>query len=282
MRFRSWINIALLLAVAVVATVIYQTFQGGRLGPAPLTEAKPEEVESFSVEYTDDRPTMRLRGDDDGWRIVEPFERGARESRVVRILSFIDDRIDSCYEPSEERRAEFGLDESDLALRVGERTIEFGDRTQDGRRYVGTQDRYCLIDDTAYPLLANGAQGIAANELVTSGRTPVAIRTPAAEASQEDDDWSFDDGSGSGERWAVRWRSANASGFETDPPADDFGQVEIEFDDGPSQRWRLASDPEAGGDLILVPEGHDYGVRIAEQDQRGLVEPPPEVEDGLD
>jgi len=282
MRFRSWTNIALVIAVAIIATLIYRSYQSDRLGPQALTDLEPDQVRRFEVRYTGDQPDLELRGDNDGWRIVAPFERPAREARVVRVLSFIDDRIDSCYEASDERRTEFGLDTSDVALAVDDQVIAFGDRTQDGRRYVGVGERFCLVDDVAYPLLSKGPREIAFNDLLSSGREPTAIRTPAAEASRNDNgEWTFAKGGGSGQRWAVRWRSASASGFEIEAPAEDFGTVEIGLDDGETERWRIASDPAADGDLVLVPVGSDYGLRIKPSDARGLIEPPADVEDSM-
>lgn len=282
MRFRSWINIALLIAVAIIATLIFRSYQSDRLGPQALTDQDPDAVDEFEIRYADDRSNLVLREDGDGWRVVDPFERPVRQTRVIRVLSFIDDRIDSCYEASDRRREEFGLDDSEVSLAIEDSTIEFGDRTQDGRRYVATADRLCLVDDVAYPLLSAGARELVVNELLPDGAEPVAIRTPAAEASLDDDDeWAFDSGEGSGQRWAVRWRSARASDFETEAPEDDFGEVEIELDDDRTERWRIASDPDDDGDLILVPVDGGYGLRIAPGDARGLIEPPADVEDSM-
>ena len=284
MRTRSWTNIALLLAVIVVAAAIFLLRDGDRLDPAPLTEIEPSAVTGFEVHYADDRPTLQLRGERDTWRIVEPFNRPARTARVVRILSFLDDRIDACYERSDERLAEFGLDAPELTLVIDDVEVDFGDRTQDGRRYVGAGERLCLIDDTAFPLLNAGPSEIAVRALLPSEATPVAIEGPTAHAvdPQARDEWEFEEGEGAGQRWSVRWRSTNVSGFEMDPPDDDLGRMRVELADGRVERWRIAVEPDEERDLILVPEGEAYGLVIARDEAAGLIEPPPEVEDGLD
>ncbi len=283
MRTRSWTNIALLLAVAIVATAIFLLRDGDRLDPAPLTELEPSAITGFEVQYSDNRPELILRGDGESWRILEPVNREARSGRIVRILSFLDDRIDACYQRSEERMTEFGLDAPDLTLVVDGVEIEFGDRTADGRRYVGAGERLCLVDDVAYPLLAGGATEIAVLALLPRGEQPIAIEGPTAHAvdPQARDEWEFIEGEGAGHRWAVRWRSAHLSDFDMDPPDDDHGEIRIELANGQVQRWRIAAEAGEESDLILVPEGADYGLVIARDEAAGLVAPPERVEDGL-
>ena len=283
MRFRSWINIALLIAVALVATAMFLLRDAGRLEPQALTALDPATVTQVEVDYHDDRPAMRLRGDGGNWQVVEPITRPARSARMVRVLSFLNDRVDSCYADNEDRRAEFGVDQPGLTLAVDGVEIEFGDRTQGGRRYVGIDERLCVVDDVAYPLLSEGLSAIAVMSLLPSDSTPVSIRAPAVEAVDPDgdDSWEFETGEGAGQRWSVRWRSTNAAGFELDPPDDDYGEVAIELADGGSLRWRIAAEPGEEQALILVPEGHDYGLLIEPADAAGLIRPPQLVEDGL-
>lgn len=283
MRFRSWINIALLIAVALVATAMFLLRDAGRLQPQALTELDPATVTQFEVRYADDKPSLRLAGDGGNWRIVEPIDRPARNPRMVRVLSFLNDRVDSCYAENEDRQADFGLDQPKLTVAVDDVEIDFGDRTQGGRRYVGVDERLCVIDDVAYPLLSEGLSAIAEMSLLPSDATPVRIRAPGFEAvdPEGDDSWEFDSGEGAGQRWSVRWRSTSAAGFELDPPDDDHGEIAIELADGVSLRWRIAAEPGEEQELILVPEGQDYGLRIEPADAAGLIEPPQLVEDGL-
>lgn len=288
MRFRSWINIALLLAVAIVATAIFILRDGGRLDPAPLTALEPGDVSHFDVEYADDRPSLRVESGPEGWQMVEPIERPARSARIVRVLSFLNDRIDACYADSDDRRADFGLDAPSITLRIDDVAVHFGERTADGRRYVRSGERLCIIDDTAYPLLADGPRGVAVLSVIAHDGDLVAIRTPAAAAADPDaaGDWDFTDGEGAGQRWAVRWRSASISEFDFDPPDENLGEVEIETrgdEETHVHRWRIAMQPgeEDDNDLVLIPESHDHGLRISRSDAAGLITPPPRVEDGL-
>lgn len=284
MRSRSWINIILLVAVAIVATAIFMVRDSGHLSPAPVTNLDPSTVTTFEVRYADDRPALRLEGGETGWRIVEPVQREARSARVVRIISFLNARLDSCYAETEERLAEFGLDSPRLTLVAGDVTVDFGDRSPDGRRYVGSGERLCLVDDVAYPLLDQGLAGVASMRLVAHDAQPVEIRTPAAMAVDEDAEgqWKFEEGEGAGQRWAARWRAASATDFDLDPPEQDQGTVRIAFHDGHTLRWRIADGAGGERSLVLVPEGADYGLELAVDEAAGLITPPQEVEDGLD
>lgn len=283
MRFRSRTNIALLIAVALVATAMFLLRDAGRLAPQMVTEIDPASVTAFEVRYSDGRPTMRVSGGSSGWRVVEPINRPARSARIVQLLSFVDDRVDSCYADSEDRRADFGLEQPRLTLAIDDIDIGFGDRTQGGRRYVSVEDRLCVVDDVAYPLLAEGLDAIAVMSLLPGNAVPVRIRAPGVEAADPDgdDNWEFDSGEGAGQRWSVRWRSTSASGFDLDPPTDDYGEITIDLAAGGSLSWRIATEPAQDRELILVPAGRDYGLRIEPADAAGLIEPPRLVEDGL-
>jgi len=280
---RRWINIALLLAVAVVATLIFVLRDGDRLEPAALTDRVPEDVTAFRIDYPEDgRPDVAVERRADGWQVTRPIERIARGPRVVRVLSFIDDRVESCYAVSDDRLEQFGLDGDTLDLVADGTRIGFGDRSPDGRRYVRAGDRLCLVDDVAYPLLSGGVNALAATALITGERAPVHIHTPEARAVRGDDGWAFEAGQGSGARWANRWRAVHAERFELDPPDADHGEIRVELEDGSTLRWRIARhDPGEQGGLLLVPADGDYGMFIRGSQQAGLVTPPESVEDTL-
>lgn len=284
MLFRSWTNIALLVVIAIVLTVMLLLRPGDRLPPAPLTEQSPEATSAFSVEYADNRPTLRLeRSADEGWMIVEPVRHAARDTRTVRVLSLLDDRIDSCYAASTRDLTEYALDEPAITLIVGDETISFGDRAADGRRHVLSGERLCLIDDFSYPILHAHLTGLAELTLLPQGSEPVRIETPAAAAHDPDGEgkWTFSEGEGAPMRWAARWRGARANEFVLNPPADDLGTVEIELKTGEIRQWRIAQVEGEEQNLILVPRDGQYGLRVPPDMANGLIEPPAFVEDGM-
>lgn len=274
MRRRTRLNL-LLLAVVVVLALAAWLLPRPAGEPAPFTTLAPAAVRALALRYPAEptRPPLALERRDDGWHLTRPIARPARDGRVVTALGVLDARSESCYPAAERDPAEFGLAEPRLVVRADGTEVAFGDRAPDGRRYLRANDRLCLVDDRAYPLLVEGVDGLAAPGLLPPGSTPVALETPAAAAERATpaSDWKMLRGVGDPERWADRWRGARAKAFLLEPPGDDLGRVRVRTAAGDVHAWRIARDlPE----LVLVPADADYGMAIPESLGRNLLRPP--------
>lgn len=279
MRRRRLINGTLLGLVLGLGAALWQ-LPAGNGDEAQLTALDPAAVHTLTLTYPrtgDSRPDLGLERREDGWHLVHPIAHAARDGRIVTALEVLAARADSCYELAEHDPADFGLESPRLRLEIDDTTLAFGDRAEDGRRYVATGGRLCLVTDRGYPLLAQGLDGLAASGLLTAGATPLRIETPRAVAMRPEPraDWRLERG-GEGRSadlaaWAARWRAASAQSFALDPGDADHGRIRIETSDGDVHQWRIAQrDPE----LVLVPAGADYGLRIAAEQAAALLHPP--------
>lgn len=274
MRRRRRLNLLLLAAVAALALAAWLLPRPAG-GPAPVTPVAPAEVDALELRFPADaaRPTLALERRRDGWHLTRPIARPARDGRVVSALGVLDARSESCYDAAERDPAEFGLAEPRLVLRADDTEVAFGDRAPDGRRYLRSGGRLCLVEDRSYPLLAGGLDGLAAPGLLPPGSTTVAIESPAAAAERATaaSDWRMVRGAGDPERWANRWRGARAEAFVTEPPADDHGRVRVRTAAGDTHEWRIARRPPG---LVLVPGDAGYGLVVPESLGEDLLEPP--------
>jgi hypothetical protein len=277
MRLRRSMNLVLALALLAAGGAAWYA-QRGETGPPPLTGLQPGDIQSIALTFPRaEGAPLRLQRRRDGWHILEPIERAARDGRVVTALTVLRAPARSCYPVADHEPAEFGLDRPHLRMEVEGTTIAFGDRAADGRRYVRAGERFCLLPDQFWPLLKRGLDGLAVRSLLGTGRAPTRIATPRAEARIEGDNggWRLTRGSGDSEAWAAAWRGARADGFVLDPPDTDRGRIRVATE-GAILEWRIAArEPH----LILVPTVADYGLRIAGDAAGRLLAPPRDATD---
>lgn len=272
MRLRRSLNLVLVIAIVAGTGAAWYAGQTDS-GPPPLTALTPADVETVTLTFPREaRASLRLERRRDGWHVTEPIERAARDGRVVTALTVLTAPARSCYPVTEHDPADFGLQRPHLRMQADAVTVEFGDRAADGRRYVRTGDRFCLLPDQFWPLMKRGLDGLAAPGVLGTGNSPRRIATPRAEARLRADGegWDLMRGGGDAGAWAARWRAARASGFVLDPPAADLGRIRIATD-GAIMEWRIAAREPA---LVLVPTGADYGLEIGAGEAQRLLAPP--------
>lgn len=276
MRLRRSLNLVLAVTVAAGAGAAWYAGQRDS-GPPPLTGLAPGDIRTLALTFqSEERESLRLERRRDGWHVIEPIERAASDGRVVTALAVLAAPARGCYFVDEHDLAEFGLEDPRLRMEADDTTVEFGDRAADGRRYVRAGDRFCLLPDQFWPLMKQGLDGLAAPSVLGVGTTPRRIATPQAEARLTgDDEWDLTRGSGDAKAWAARWRGARASGFVLDPPDAELGRIRIATDSAITE-WRIAAREPA---LVIVPTGADYGLEIAAEKAKHLLEPPPDDPD---
>ena len=245
-------------------------------GPPPLTPIDPDKVQAFELHYADGEPaTIALERRAAGWSIRTPIEHPARGPRINSTLAILSARSEACYRTDEHTASDFGLAQPRLRLHVAERTIAFGDRAADGRRYVATDARFCLLPDHYFPLIGRGLEQLAQTTLVPSDEGLREIATPGAHAHKDGEQWRLERGSGDPDAWAANWRDARIEGFILDPAKGDHGQVRLVTDES-AREWRIAArEPKP----ILVASDAGYGIELAPESVQGLLAPPQSARD---
>lgn len=281
MRRRRLINGTLLGLALGLAAAVWMLPPDDGDGPR-LTALDPAAIRALTLDYPRpeaeaDHPDLHLERRDDGWHLTRPIARPARDGRIVTALGVLSARTRSCYDLDDHDPVEFGLAPPRLRMHIDDTTLAFGDRSEDGRRYVSTGSRLCLVADRTYPLLGQGLGGLAVAELLPAGAKPLRIETPRAMAARPNPRaaWQLergDQGSTDLAAWAARWRAAAAQSFELAPADADHGRIRIETTGGGAHQWHIVQrEPE----LVLVPEGADYALRIAAEHAADLLHPPP-------
>ncbi len=275
MRGRRVANLGLIGLALALGLGVWLSLQS-QPGPPPLTPLAPSTIESVRIAYprADDRPALVLQRGRAGWRLSQPIERAARDGRLVTLLAIFTARSDACYAAAEHDAARVGLDQPRASVDAGGHRIAFGDRAPDGRRYVASGQRYCLVVDHAYPVLARGLDGLGMRRLLPVGARPVRIVAPGAVAERRspDEPWQLTRGTGDAAAWAHNWRTARAAGFALDVDGAGAERVRVDLAEQGHRAWRLL---QRDGHALLLPEGGDYALRLAPAGQRPSLLTPP-------
>ena len=129
--------------------------------PPPAVALDPAAVERIEVRFPRGGETLRLERGPEGWRMLAPRERPASDGRLARLLESLREPTRSCYPAAEHEPEAFGLNPPRAVLALDGTTIALGDRAADGRRYLRTGGRLCLVDDVALPMLLGGIDSLA-------------------------------------------------------------------------------------------------------------------------
>lgn len=132
--------------------------------PPPAVAFAPATIERITFRPAGDGQVIELRRRDDGWHLTAPVERPARDGRVVQVLESLRQRTRSCYAAADHDPAEFGLEPPRARIELDDVTVAFGDRANDGRRYLSARGRLCLVEDIALPVLRSGVDSLAATD----------------------------------------------------------------------------------------------------------------------
>jgi len=161
-RRRDRTNLALLALAAVLVLAVLLLPEPHPARPPPAVDFDPDAVERLRLDRIDLAEPLIMQRRSGDWFVTAPVERRADSGRIARALASLRMRTSSCYAAGERDPDTFGLAPPQATLRLGTITVAFGYRAPDGRRYVRAQERLCLVEDVALPIL--GREFAAARE----------------------------------------------------------------------------------------------------------------------
>ena len=148
---RTTLNISLVLAVVVLAGIIY--FRPGVEQPeqtVPLTTLKPEQVTRIEITRNNQQPITLVR-EQQGWYIRTPLDVAANTSRVDSLLRLTSATTYARFTANESDLAGFNLDHPLVVIRFNDVEIAFGgNEPLNNRRYVRVGSNIRVIADSFY------------------------------------------------------------------------------------------------------------------------------------
>ena len=122
-----------------------------------------------SIEIKHNKTLIKLNKTDQRWRITTPLEITADKFRVDAIISLLTLDSESSYAINDTDLKKYSLSPAKASLRLNQQEFLFGTTSSvNNKRYVLTQNKLFLIDDTIYPLITAGYKNIMHRRLLDS------------------------------------------------------------------------------------------------------------------
>lgn len=193
MNKRRWLNVGLLVVVALLGLLAWYEGRDTAPPPIPLTALAPAAVNKIEI-IRRDHGNIILTGQGDDWWLKEPVRIAANRLRVENILGLLTAESLARFPVAGKDLAAFDL--ADPALRVRYNNIEllFGGMTPvDQRRYVRVGDTvHLIVDSYSLDFMADVAD-FASRNLVPTRQRITGLATPAFQVEQN-----------AGGKWVVR------------------------------------------------------------------------------
>ncbi len=155
MKSRLILNIALLIAVAVLAAVAF--FEPGKDEPQKTPLAAVDE-NTLTAVTLQNRDTITFAKQNGHWRLTAPFNAPANDVRVRQLIGIAEANSEAQYPISSEDLAKFELDKPKATLTLDATTLKFGGSDPiNMRRYVQIGDTLHLVNDDFFHHLTASA-----------------------------------------------------------------------------------------------------------------------------
>ena len=270
MKSRIWLNLALLLAVAGLASLLYFKPQSN------ATEYRLSALQAGDIKrITIDKPAaLSLEKRDGGWFIINPFKARADAVQVERLLDILSASSKQRFPAND--LARFDLDQPQARLTLGEQTFSFGALNALTReQYVATADNVYLVAPRYGAAAAMPLNNLLNHKLLADSEIPTAFDLPGYKLTRVNGAWSVSPtpaqlSQDQMNRFADEWRHAYSIASEPAKPAPGAEQIRITLDKGGSLLLQiLQKQPQ----LILLRADEMIAYRFPEDVARRLLDP---------
>lgn len=166
--FSSRILLNLGLIVLLSALIGLAVFNNSEeIQTSSFSSLKVDDVSDITIKYK--QKTIEVSKQANTWNIAQPSVE-ADEFRIYAVLSILSAAQNNYYDIDISDYKKFSLDKPLATLTLNEQTFRFGSISSvNKKRYVLTNNKLFLIDDTIYPLIVSGFKNIMSRKLFSSG-----------------------------------------------------------------------------------------------------------------
>jgi len=236
MNPRTWLNLALLAGVAVLAGVAY--WQPGKQPPADkpaLTHRDPAEVRYIKLQPRGGE-TVELAKSDGAWEMTSPREMPASPRAVDHLLNLLGAESQGTVKVAEGKAGKYGLAKPKLAVTFDTLRIDLGaDHPFKRQRYVRVHGKVHLVRKRALRQVRPDWSRYASHRLVPKGAELARLDLPGGTLVRDDKgDWKAPDkadlDSQTIERTVDAWKHRRAVSLSLAPEGSGGGGKETKKD----------------------------------------------------
>lgn len=160
---RLLLNIGLVVFLgALISLVLFSN--SDEIKSSAFSSLKKSDVNLIQIKHRDTETKISKLGDT--WNINKPIHAEADEFRIYSILSILSAASNDYYDIEKTNYKKFALDKPLATLTLNQQNFLFGSTSSvNNKRYVLTNNKLFLIDDTIYPLIASGFKNIMSRKL---------------------------------------------------------------------------------------------------------------------
>ena len=250
MKSRLWLNLALVVAVAILVALVY--FKPGHKPPAPaqvLTRIQAQAVRDIKIAQPN-TPTVELVRSGAVWQMIAPDKLPADQFAVKSLLDSLPAVIQSSFPAVPARLARYGLDPARARLWINGMEFDFGDTEPlNNYRYVLSGGQVHLVSGLLFYRVNHGPYWWVSKRLLPDNAKITALQLPNATLSLKGDHWQLAPANPAVSADAIQtlvdnWQDAQAIGVAKARTGKPVGEVAIELAGGKSAlRFAILKDP---------------------------------------
>ncbi len=276
MKSRLWLNLVLLVSIAVLAAFVY--FKPGIHKPKPsaiLTKLQAADINSIKIERAG-MPAVELARTGSGWQMTTPLKLRADQYLVKALLDSLHADVNSSFPAIQTNLGKYGLDPPRLRLWLNSTEFDFGDTEPiHNNRYVRTGEQIHLTGNLLYYRINHSPLWWASKRLLPEGAHVIGLQLPNTTLTLKNGKWQLAPANPAISSDAIQtlvdnWKNTQAIGTAKIGTGKPQGEVAIELA-GNSQplRFAILQDPDF---LILARPDLGLEYELDSGQRPGLLE----------
>ena len=163
---RLLLNLGLVILLALLASLALFNSNEEK-SESPFSLLKKNDITSIQINHKETNTQILKSGNI--WNITKPVAAEADEFRIHAILAILTSADNNFYDIEKSDYSKFSLSPPFATLTLNKQTFLFGSTSSvNNKRYVLTNNKLFLLDDTFYPLIASGYKNIMRRQLFAS------------------------------------------------------------------------------------------------------------------
>jgi len=160
---RLLLNLGLFLGIIVLALVAYSISQEPEKSSV-FSQLSISDITEIKIEHQS--KIITLEKDNKNWLITQPIKIEADEFRIQSILNILPSGTDKFYTVDKTDLKKYSLDPPAATLQLNKQLFLFGTTSAiEQKRYILTNNKLFLIDDTFLPLITSGYKNLMRRQL---------------------------------------------------------------------------------------------------------------------